>query len=159
MKKKFIVLCSLCILLSGCTVTSNRIYTVCKEENNTRYCYSNNNEFFIEDADGIRKITSVGLKSLPALVLNPADGDYKFDKQLPGLYKGTLASVNHYIYKLCEGDLQNIEVTYRDWNNIESYITSKDFKARIIFNICGDVRMYFIDSNGEAMKPLYLEKK
>lgn len=152
-----ILLVSLCLLfISGCTVNSNRVYTICKIDESDEYCYSDNGEFF-KVVDGYPiKISSVGLKSLPALTLSPTEGEYKFVKQMPGLYKGTLRSVNCYIFKICNGDTSNLEVKYRDWNNIEVYVYTDDYNARVIFNIRGDVRIYFINSKQEPIEPLYI---
>ncbi len=157
MRKRITLLSLLiAILLSGCTVTSNRIYVVCKEDENVKYCYSNTGDFYRLENDKLIPTSSVGLKDLPALVLSPSEGVYKFSVQLPGLYKGTLTSVNHYSYKLCEGDTSRIRVSYRDWNNIEFYVECDTYSARIIFNIRGDVRMYFINEKKEPIEPLYL---
>lgn len=156
MKRKLLGFLLLCILLSGCTTTSNRIYTVCKEDNGVLYCYNNSGEYYCV-TDGSRVRTKgIGMKELPALVLNPKPGSYEFVQQLPGLYKGTLESVNHYVYTLTLGNSSSIDVVYRDWNSLEFYVKSETFNARIIFNIRGDVRMYFVDKDGRSIEPVQL---
>lgn len=156
MIKKFIaiLLCILCFCLTGCIQEANRIYTVCKVDSEFMYCYSNEGKFFRVEEDGaLTPISAVRLKELPALVLNPSEGDYKFYYQLPGLYHGTLESVNRYVTALGG----TYEVAYRDWNNIETYVTSDNYSVRIIFNISGEVRIYCIDSDGKSIEPPLLE--
>lgn len=160
MKKTFALLWLLClVLLCGCTVTSNRIYTVCKVDGDKSYCYNNAGEFFLVSGESFTKISAVGLKELPALSLDLSDGSYTFKEKLPGLYGGTLASVNHYLYRLCDGDVSSVSVSYRDWNNIESFVVNEEFKARVIFNIRGDVRIYFVDNYDNPIAPLYLNEE
>lgn len=150
MRCKLTIAILLLVLFSGCTVEANRIYTVCKVDSDYTYCYNINDEFFRVEPDGkLTHISSVGLKDVPALVLNPSVGDYNFDYVLPGLYKGTLESVNHYVNTL-EGVYR---VSYRDWNNLEVYITTANADVRVYFNIRGNVRIYAVDKNGIAIEP------
>lgn len=152
-----IMLIMLALFMSGCTRTSDRIYSVCKIQDGFTYCYNSEGSFYIIDSRGdIVKTSGVGLKALPALHIVPVAGSYKFTYILPGLYNGTLESVNKYVYKIMTDDSGDVELSYCDWNNVEVYLHTASYSVRIIFNVTGEVRIYAIDSSGNAMKPPYL---
>lgn len=161
MKLSFLLLLTTCLcLLSGCTYTANRVYSICKEDNGVVYCYNSAGEHYkiTEDATWLPS-SGVGLQDLPALQLIPTEGVYNFTYQLPGLYRGTLESVAHYVNYMIEEDDATYEVTYRDWNNVEAYVYSSTYSVRIIFNIKGDVRIYAIDNSDNSIEPPYLIEK
>ncbi len=160
MKHKCIALLILLLLssmlLTGCTVTADRIYSICKEDGDRVYCYKSTGEFFIFE-DGILAPTSdVGLKNYPALNITPMCGAYNFEYVLPGLYKGTLWDVNRYVAKLLETDGSALEISYRDWNLIDAYVKTPDINVRVVYSISGDVRIYAVDSASNPTEPPYL---
>lgn len=161
MKKFYLPMLLICTLsLLGCTVESKRIYTVCKvDENGVQYCYDLDGNFYYRPDDKLVKISGVGLHSYPALILAPRSGDYYFEYQLPGKYKGTLRSVNCYVYKLLKDP--NAELIYksRDCYTIDCFITSDVGSTRILFNKSGNVRIYFINNSAIPSKPLYISEE
>ena len=140
-------------LLSGCKRVAERIYTLCKIDEEFMYYYNNSGEFFRVDSTGKRSpVSGVGLKQYPALWIYPCEGEYGFTYNLPGNYSGTRESVNHYVYKLCQELGGYYKVTNADWRYVECYIYSDTINTRIIFETRGIVRIY--TDTGEA--PLYL---
>lgn len=152
------IVCLMLTLCTGCvTVEADRIYTICKTDGTDTYCYNDTGSFYFLSPDGLLVPTSgVGLRNLPALTITPREGEFEFIYQLPGLYDGTLHSVNCYVNKLLTELNGELEVTYRDWNNIELYVKSATVSTRIIYNIKGDVRIYAIDNSNNPITPLYI---
>lgn len=160
--RKLLSLALVCTSLSvsGCTVTANRVYSVCKISDGVTYCYNDEDKFFLLREDGVFAPTSsVGLRALPALHVIPSGGSFQFEEQLPGLYTGTLASVNHYVERLQTDLGSTFEMTYCDWNNIEGHVESAELSVRIVYNITGQVRIYAIDANGDGIVPPYISKE
>ncbi len=152
-----IVLLGLCLLTGGCTTTADRIYSVCKVENNQYYCYKNSEEFFLINKNGsVIPTSGVGLKALPALHVIPTEGNYRFDYVMPGLYKGTLDSLEHYIYLLESEYAGEMDITYRDWNSIEGFIYTDEYNIRFNFNKLGDVRIYAKNKYSKTVEPPYI---
>ena len=156
-----LILCIIIIMLvcTGCTVEANRIYTKCKIVGDTYYCYNTDNEYYYYNGEMLVPVSGVGLRSLPALHVIPTAGDYVFTKQIPGLYTGTLTSVNHYVHYLITKLDATVEITYQDWNTVDLKVISDTVSTRIIFNIKGDVRIYAIDNSGKSINPLYINSK
>lgn len=147
-----------CVCLSGCTVTANRIYTVCKYDASYTYCYNDTGEFFIHDEAGLIPVSSVGLKPLPVLHVVPAETEYSFKEVLPGLYNGTLESINGLLYDLIQqGATYNISKA--DWNNLELFITLDEEALRIIYNIRGDVRIYSSENSYNSKLLSYINER
>ncbi len=150
-----LVMLTICVFLSGCAIESDRIYTVCKIDNGTVYVYDGSGKFYTVLQDGtLQPNINPNLITKPALMLLPKEGDFEFEYVLPGLYKGTLTSVNHYVHKVCT-DLSAIDTVYADPNNLEIFVPAGDISIRILFNIRGDVRIYSSDNT----IPVYLNKK
>lgn len=153
---RIIPLVLLLCLFTGCTKQKdNHIYVVCRIENNTKYCFDDANNFYKVNPDG--KVVLCHKKDLqpyPILDIHPSDGEYNFRYQLPGLYKGTLESLNNYLGKLSkECTLKIISV---DWESAELYANASDYSVRIIFKVNGDVRIYAIDNSDNPVTPPYL---
>ena len=156
----FYILTCMCLLLTGCTVTADRIYTVCKVDKDVIYCYKADGSFYtVSDKGVLESVPAVGLKAYPALSLTPSKGDYDFKYVLPGLYKGTLESVNNYVYKLCDGDNQCITISYADYSLLDVFVKTTKVSTRIIYSINGDVRIYAQDNSKNSEDPLYLNKE
>lgn len=155
---KLLPLIILSLLLTGCTFNAERIYTVCKDDGENVYVFDTNDNFYLLKDDTLINYSGVGLKSYPALVVEPRECDYVFTYVLPGLYEGTLESVNGYLHKLVSMGGTYI-INYRDWNNIDIYVTNAEFSTRIIFNIQGQVRIYAVDNSNNSIDPLYLLKE
>lgn len=150
----------LCLMgLTGCTKEANRIYTVCKTDGKDTYCYDDKGEFYFYTDDTLVKTSGVGLQAYPALHVIPSEGDFNFTKELPGKYRGTLTSVNHYAYKLLQDVDSELKIVYQDWNNIEVIITCAKYSTRILYNIQGDIRIYAVDNSNNPMTPAYINSK
>ena len=158
--KLVIILVVLATSITGCTVESDRIYTICKIDDGEVYCYKNENEFYkvLED-NTLLKLSGVGLYARPMLQIIPSEGEYEFYYQLPGLYKGTLESVHHYVYKLQEDGCGKEDIVYSDCNILDMYLYNNEYSVRIVYNIRGDIRIYAIDSSDNPIKPPYLNDK
>lgn len=155
----FLLLTLLLSLLSGCTYEADRIYTVCKYTETETYCYKDSDNFYkVLDDGALVKVSGVGLKAKPALHLIPDDGEYVFEEQLPGLYKGTLESVNAYAHKLLN-DGSTYEIVSADANILEIVVSCNEYSVRIIYNIRGDVRIYAIDDSSNSINPPYINEE
>lgn len=152
----FLTLILLCFNLTSCTVDANRIYTICKRDNNKVYCYSNDGVFFeVLDDGSLIQTSGVGLNAYPELHLIPKEYGYTFVNVLPGLYSGTLKDVSGYVNKLLiEG--YTYEIVYSDCYNIELYAYSESCNIRILFNKQGEVRIYSVDNSDNYINPPYL---
>lgn len=155
MKKLLLpVLLLICLTLSGCSIEADRIYTVCRIADGVQYVYDGSGNFYtVTESNSLQTNIDPSLISKPALMLMPKEGDYAFEYILPGLYKGTLTSVNHYVYAICT-DLESIQIIYSDANKLEVIVPADDISIRILFNIRGDVRIYSSDNT----IPLYLDR-
>ena len=147
----------ICFLVTGCTIESNRIYTICKMDSGSTYCY-NDDGFYVVSGNSLIETSSVGLKPYPVLHVTPSAGEFVFSKDLPGCYKGTLESVNSYLYKLIS-DGCSYTVTYSDPNNIELYAECPEYKLRLLFNIKGTVRIYCLNNSGNYIMPPYINEE
>ena len=157
MKVKLSLLISFaCFLLTGCTTESNRIYTVCKVNGDGVYCY-NSEGFYVVSGNSLIGTSSVGLKPYPVLHVTPTSGEFVFEKNLPGCYRGTLQSVNSYLYKLISNGY-TYNVVYSDPNSIEVYAECSEYKLRLLFNIKGTVRIYCLDNSGNSIVPPYINE-
>lgn len=155
----FLSLTTLLLFLSGCTHEANRIYTICEYGHDGVYCYDINENFYqVYDDGSLIQVSSVGLKAYPALSLTPTAGNYEFENVMPGLYRGTLTSVNHYVSTLCN-DSGYYDVVFADPNNLELYVYTETYNVRIIYNIRGEVRLYAIDKSDNFIEPPYLNEK
>lgn len=150
-----ILLCCSCFLLSGCAVEADRIYTVCCIDNGIQYVYDGSGNFYTVGTDGsLTPNINPKLIRRPALTFMPKEGEYDLKYVLPGYYRGTLTSLEHYVYAVCS-DLTSIEVIYSDPNSLELIVPAEDISLRILFNIRGDVRIY----SSDGTIPLYLDSK
>lgn len=157
--RKLFTLFTLCIsiLLTGCTVTSDRIYTVCKYDTTTTYCYNASNEFFIVTDKGFVPHSGVTLQNKPALCVIPEEYDFSFVYVMPGLYEGTLQEVNGYIH-LLQNDGYSYDVMSADWNNLDIILTNGTKAIRLLYNIQGEVRIYLNDGFHNSITPPYISE-
>lgn len=151
----FILFTLVCISLSGCAVEADRIYTVCRIDNGTRYVYDGSGRFYtVLPDESLQPNIDPNLIAKPALMVTPKEGEFSFEVQLPGLYKGTLADVNHYVYAACT-DTSQLQIIYADAKRLEIVFPSGEDNIRILYNIKGDVRIYSTNNN----IPVYLNGK
>lgn len=147
--------CLVCLLLSGCGRHSGNIYITCREVNNVKYCYNQNGEFFMIAEDGrVTQYTQKDLKPHPMIHIEPTEGDYNFTYVLPGLYSGTLESLNNYLGALSK-DCKFV-IKSCDWNSVELYAYSDAYSVRILFNLNGELRIYAIDNSDKPISAPYL---
>lgn len=152
------ILCS--FLLCSCGSTAKRIYTVCKVENGSTFCYNSDGDYYEITEDGkYLPSKGVGLNNKPALDLISSAGDYHFESVLPGLYSGTLESVYHYVDKIVTTDNATVDIPYRDWNNLEIFLYTDKYSVRVIYNIRGEVRLYAVDKSNKFIQPPYINEK
>ena len=148
------ILCLLCCTFAGCTVTADRIYTLCKYDGTDYFYFKDDGTFWMYHDGMLVPHSGVGLQAYPALCVNPMDKPYSFEYILPGLYKGTLQSVWSYISEFdCEKTVQ-----YQDWNTLDVLLEYDTGKTRIIYTINGDVRIYAVDNLGNSLQPLYINE-
>lgn len=161
MKRLFISFIFLIILSNfvGCTKVADRIYTVCMIEDDKRYVYNSNGEFFTLKNNYYLKHSGVGLECKPALQLITTDKDsYSFVADIPGLYTGTLEDVSSYVkYLGTKGYTHGIKRA--DCKDIEVLCTSVHGSVRILFNISGTVRIYAVDKDGTTVEPPFISEK
>lgn len=158
MRKYILLLVVVSCLLCGCTVEANRVYTVCKASPTDVYCYDSDGNFYYVVNNKPLLVGSAGLQARPALKLSNRSGDFVFEPVLPGLYRGTLTSVSHYVSKLVSELNGEVEIVYADWNNLEIFVYSSEVNTRILFNIKGDVRIYAVDNFQNPILPLYINE-
>ena len=154
--RKLTLLCLLLTcLITGCVPDANRVYTVCKTDGDLTYLYSDTG-FFTVSNNTIVECPVPNLERKPALKLFGTNTSFTFDYRLPGLYEGTLEDVSSYVNYLVEKDNVSYHVTYSDSENIELFLTCSDYSGRIIYNIHGEVRMYFRNNFDLSISPIYL---
>lgn len=159
MKKIYPIFLLITVLLSGCTVESNRIYNVCKvSSDGTVFCYNDAGEFFKVYNDTVLPISGVGLYPYPTLKVIPTEGPFDFTYVLPGNYTGSLRDVNHYVFKLLKEDNAAIVMLETDCHIIDFKVISDLHTTRIIYNKSGTVRIYCVDNSGNPLEPLYINK-
>lgn len=141
--------------MTGCAVEADRIYTICCIDNGSQFVYDGSGNFYTVAADGsLTPNINPKLIRKPALMFLPSEGEYELEYVLPGYYKGTLTSLEHYVYAVCS-DIASIEILYADPNSLELIVPVEDISLRILFNIRGDVRIY----SSDGAIPLYLNDK
>lgn len=158
MRKIMISCVIMCLLLTGCTYDANRIYTVCKTDEDETYVYSDDGLFLV-NCDKLIESYDPNVVREPALQLLTDADSYKFSYEMPGLYKGTLYSVSGYINYMCENDDASYVITYSDPNNLEVFLNTDDYMARVIYNTNGEVRMYFKNKSGFSINPVYVNEE
>lgn len=155
MHKVLLLITSLALLLTGCTYDADRIYTVCKIDNDVTYVYSDSGVYSVSNNELV-PCYDINIAKKPALKLFATDKDYSFEYVLPGLYKGTLEDVSSYVQYLTSKDSASYSIISADPNNLEIVVTSSKYSARVIYNTTGDVRVYFIDNSKNFIEPLYI---
>lgn len=144
-----------CLSLAGCAIEADRIYTVCRIDNGTRYVYDGSGNFYtVMPDETLQPNIDPSLINKPVLMVLPKEGEFVFESMLPGFYKGTLESINHYVYAACS-DLSQLQVVYADAKRLEIVFPSGEDNIRILYNIKGDVRIYSTNNN----IPVYLNGK
>lgn len=138
-----LMLLSILCLLTGCTRTADRIYTVCRVSEKGISTYKPNGTFYDYHEDGsLTPSMDPTLRALPALQFNPRQHSYKLTPVLPGLWEGTLQGLEGYVYELTQNGFTFDGCTYADWQKLEFYVYSDDDTYRIMYNIYGEVRIY-----------------
>lgn len=160
MKSRYIavILCFV-LLLSGCsTQEASRIYTVCKTTEKYVYVYNMTDGFFLVSNGSLRPIAGDGLQKKPQLVLR-FDGstDFVLEREMPSVYSGTKDDALHYVAHLCLTDDAKYTLTSVDWKSFEMLVTSTEYDIRVRYTNDDRVRIYALDSEGEAIVPPYLE--
>ena len=159
MKRRISVLLLLCcLMLSGCTKTADRIYTVCRVSGDKVYVYNASNEFFIYNCGKVIPCPSADLQPRPKLVLNlPEDTSFTLTKQMPSVYAGTKDDALAYIARVLQEQSAEISCNECDWKSFTAYLRTDDFELKVFYCIDDVVRVYMNDSEGNAVTPIYLE--
>lgn len=158
MRFKICLLALLTLCLTGCTVESDRIYTVCKVENNMVYCYNDSGEFFLVNGGKVIPCPGVGLQAKPKLALYlPESTEFNLTKKIPSVYEASLNDTLCYISKVMQETGAVINCPVVDWKSFTAYVKGDTFDMKVIYSNDETVRVYMNDANGNAVVPLYLE--
>lgn len=161
MRKCIILFMLLATLLTGCsTVDANRIYTVCQIENDISIAYNTDFEFVQVLSDGsIHPHSGAGVTAKPVLSVKPKSGEYVISvTDVPNKYKATLESVEHYIQRLLD-EGSEYEVAFISWRELDVYVHNEEWHCRCLWDIDGNLRVYFVDIYNNTMEPLYLNEE
>lgn len=158
MRKYILLILSFTILLSGCSIVeANRIYTICQISNGKSIAYNNSNEFVLIDKDGnIHAHSGVGVTARPVLSFHPSSGEYVITAtSVPSKYFSTLESLEKFVQVLVDNGA-TYDVSYATWSAIDIYVSHQDWKCRCLWDIQGNLFLYFIDNENNPIAPLFL---
>lgn len=150
----------LVVTLSGCSIVeANRIYTVCQIENGVSIAYNNSMEF-VQVKDGVvLPHSGAGVTAKPVLSFYPEEGDYVITPtEIPNRYRATLEALEHYVSKLVSIGAE-YEIAFSSWRELDIYVHYTDWHCRCLWDIDGNLRLYFIDIYNNTMEPLYLNEE
>lgn len=159
MKKSVLTLVTLCflVLLTGCTVEADRIYTVCKSTEDTVYVYNAEGEFFTYKNGEVLPCYEPSLQARPKLILEFDDStDFSFDKEMPSVYIGSKEDCLHYVTKLLRERNGKYRLLSVDWKSFEMLVTTSECDVRVLYSNDNRVRIYAQDESGGIVPP-YLE--
>ena len=160
MRKSILLLALLATLLTGCSIVeSDRIYTICQSENGVDIAYNQSMEF-VQIKDGkVLPHSGAGVTAKPALTFYPTQGEFVLTPtEVPNKYKGTLESLEHYVGTLLnEG--ANYEISFVSWRELDILIHHSEWHCRCLWDIDGNLRLYFIDIYNNPIEPLYLNEE
>lgn len=159
MKRRISILLVLCsFFLSGCTVTADRIYTVCRVTDNHVYVYNASGEFFLYNDGKVIPCPNADLQPKPKLVLRlPEDTSFNLEKEMPSVYKGTKEDALAYISRVMQECSAEVTCTECDWKSFTALLRSDTFDMKVFYSTDNHVRIYMNDENGNAVSPLYLD--
>lgn len=86
MKRCAILSVMICLLLSGCTQVSDRIYTICAFDEDNIYCYNASGEFYRYVDGRVYKTLPDMLENKPALLISDVEVDYTLTEDIPNCY-------------------------------------------------------------------------
>ena len=144
----------LCFCITGCTYDADRIYTVCKYEDNVEYVYNANGDFYVHDkiADTLTPAYSVDLQTKPAIFLRVNEGDYNLVEDWPNKFTCSKSDLEHYLYELTtHGYTTN--VLCADWKSITIEAKNDKHTLRLYYTTDKSLRIYAsdYDTNPEAL--------
>lgn len=147
MKKLILSLSIFTYIVSLFTVEADRIYTVCLYDHGTRYVFDGSGDFY-QVGENERLIPSLNptLQPIPMLQLIPVEYPINLTQELPGLYHGSLRSVQGLVYQLQQVGA-TYEVVYASPTQLEAYVTLPEYQVRVIYNISGEIRIYCSESS------------
>lgn len=160
MRKCILLIAVLSVLLTGCSIVeADRIYTVCQVENGTSIAYNESMEF-VQMTDGkIIPHSGAGVTAKPVLSFYPVSGDYIITStDIPNKYTATLESLEHYVYKLLES-ASEYEIAFASWRELDIFIHNPKWHCRCLWDIDGNLRVYFVDIYNNTIEPLYLNEE
>lgn len=159
MKCRLLILITcLCFLFTGCTVTSDRIYTVCRVSGDNVYVYNGNSDFFLYKSGKLISCPRGDLQPKPKLCLDlPEETDFHFVKEMPSVYQASLNDVLRYVSKVMQETSAEVACPEVDWKSFTAYLRNSDFDMKVYYSSDNKVRVYMNDSEGNAVTPLYLE--
>lgn len=144
----------LCFCITGCTYDADRIYTVCKYEDDVEYVYNANGEFYLHDKveDTFTPAYPVGLQAKPAIFLNINEGDYNLVEDWPNKFTASKSDLEHYLYELVMHNYTT-NVLYADWKSIVIEAYNEEHTLRIYYTTDKSLRIYAsdYDTNPEAL--------
>lgn len=149
---------ALSLLLTGCTVTSNRIYTVCRVEGDDVYVYNADGEFFRYVDKKLVPYIGADLQPKPKLtVYLPEEPVYNLEKEIPTVYAGTKDDALGYIAKVMLSTNAEVQCPYVDWKSFTAYIRNDTMVMRVLYTTDNKVRIYAQDVSGNTIAAPYLE--
>lgn len=153
-KNLLVVTIALVLLLVGCTQAGDRIYTICRIENDTTYVYNAAGEFFTYSNGKVQSCYPGDLKAQPILVMClPEPGDYTITKTLPTVYHATFDDTMRYIATVLVNDSAEYTVTQVDWKSFTMYIRNESYTMRLYYTDDNTLRLYMQDGS----TPHYLQ--
>lgn len=146
MRRLIFTLAFMSLLLTGCTVTADRIYTVCRVCDGKTYVYNGQGEFFVYTGESVVPCYTGDLQPKPALTLVlPEPSSYTIVEQFPTVYKASYDDIMRYISTCLVSDNALYTVVSVDWKSFEMLIKSDLYVLRLIYTDDNTLRLYMQD--------------
>lgn len=148
----------LSLLLTGCTVTADRIYAVCRVDGNNTFVFNEKGEFFKYVNKQLVKCSGANLQAKPKLtVYLPEEPTFVLNPEIPSVYTGTKDDALGYIAHVMLSTGAEVQCPKVDWRSFEAYLRNDELDMRVIYTVDDKVRIYATDKEGNAIKPPYLD--
>lgn len=148
----------LSMLLTGCTVTSDRIYAVCRVDGDNVFVFNGEGEFYKYSNKQLVKYLGADLQAKPKLtVYLPEEPNYNLELEVPTVYRGTKEDALGYIAKVMLEKDAEVLCPKVDWKSFEAFLRYDEANIRVVYTTDNKVRVYAQSVSGNAITPPYLD--